>query len=222
MTRSDVSKGHPEYYRDVAERLAREIAGLLLRQPVRQSRQRPGARGDHRPRDLGADGRAAGCGGVRCRHRRHARRAVAFLRAHRPATCSMVLADPVGSGLASYATTGKLPETMTPWLVEGIGGDSVPPVADFSRVSSTYSIPDAEAFRTCRELLAQGGHHRRHLHRHAARGGAALLPRAAAHASASSPSCATAATSTSPRSTTTTGCSTRASSSARASATCAT
>src|SRR5205807_2798563 len=24
MTRSDVSKGHPEYYRDVAERLARE------------------------------------------------------------------------------------------------------------------------------------------------------------------------------------------------------
>src|SRR5437016_10958276 len=27
MTRSDVSKGHPEYYRDVAERLAREIPG---------------------------------------------------------------------------------------------------------------------------------------------------------------------------------------------------
>src|SRR5206468_2225536 len=43
------------------------------------------------------------------------------------------------------------------WLVEGIGGDSVPPVADFSRVSGTYSIPDAEAFRTCRELLAREG-----------------------------------------------------------------
>src|SRR5246127_2638979 len=27
MTRSDVSKGHPEYYRDTAERLAREIPG---------------------------------------------------------------------------------------------------------------------------------------------------------------------------------------------------
>jgi cystathionine beta-synthase len=69
----------------------------------------------------------------------------------------MVLADPVGSGLATFATTGKLPATMTPWLVEGIGGDSVPPVADFSRVSSTYSIADAEAFRTCRELLAREG-----------------------------------------------------------------
>ncbi|HYM27499.1 MAG TPA: pyridoxal-phosphate dependent enzyme, partial [Steroidobacteraceae bacterium] len=65
--------------------------------------------------------------------------------------------DPVGSGLASYATTGKLPEKMTPWLVEGIGGDSVPPVGDFTRVAGTYSIPDAEAFRTCRELLAREG-----------------------------------------------------------------
>src|SRR5438046_3270012 len=27
LTRSDVSKGHPEYYRDIAERLAREIPG---------------------------------------------------------------------------------------------------------------------------------------------------------------------------------------------------
>ncbi len=69
----------------------------------------------------------------------------------------LVLADPVGSGLASYATTGQLPAKMTPWLVEGIGGDSVPPVGDFSRVARAYSIPDAEAFRTCRELLAREG-----------------------------------------------------------------
>jgi cystathionine beta-synthase len=46
---------------------------------------------------------------------------------------------------------------MTPWLVEGIGGDTVPPVADFSRVTATYSIPDPEAFATCRELLKQEG-----------------------------------------------------------------
>jgi cystathionine beta-synthase len=69
----------------------------------------------------------------------------------------MVLADPLGSGLASFARTGKLPEKMTPWLVEGIGGDSVPPVADFSRVTATYSIPDPEAFATCRALLKHEG-----------------------------------------------------------------
>src|SRR5207244_309681 len=69
----------------------------------------------------------------------------------------MVLADPAGSGLASFATTGRLPEKMTPWLVEGIGGDSVPPVADFSGVRAAYSLPDSQAFRTCRELLAREG-----------------------------------------------------------------
>jgi len=69
----------------------------------------------------------------------------------------LVLADPVGSGLASFALTGQLPAHMTPWLVEGIGGDSVPPVGDFSRVSQAFSIPDAEAFRTCRELLLKEG-----------------------------------------------------------------
>jgi cystathionine beta-synthase len=46
---------------------------------------------------------------------------------------------------------------MSPWLVEGIGGDSVPPVGDFSRVAQAFSIPDAEAFRTCRELLKKEG-----------------------------------------------------------------
>jgi len=68
-----------------------------------------------------------------------------------------VLADPAGSGLAHFATHGTLPPKMTPWLVEGIGGDTVPPVADFSRVAGAYSIPDAESFRTCRELLAREG-----------------------------------------------------------------
>ena len=57
LTRSDVAKGHPEYYQDLAERIARETPRRLLHQPVRQSRQSARARGDHRPGDLGADGR---------------------------------------------------------------------------------------------------------------------------------------------------------------------
>ena len=31
LTRSDVGKGHPEYYQDMAERLARELPGALFR-----------------------------------------------------------------------------------------------------------------------------------------------------------------------------------------------
>ena len=39
LTRSDVAKGHPEYYQDLAERIATETPGRLLHQPVRQPRQ---------------------------------------------------------------------------------------------------------------------------------------------------------------------------------------
>ena len=47
----------------------------------------------------------------------------------------IVLADPAGSVLPTYVKTGKMPQEHGSWLVEGIGGDYVPPVADFSRVS---------------------------------------------------------------------------------------
>ena len=43
MTRSDVGKGHPEYYQDMAERIAPR-SRRLLRQPVRQPRQSAGPR----------------------------------------------------------------------------------------------------------------------------------------------------------------------------------
>jgi cystathionine beta-synthase len=41
--------------------------------------------------------------------------------------------------------------------VEGIGGDSIPAICDLSRVKKAYTITDAEAFRTCRELLKKEG-----------------------------------------------------------------
>jgi cystathionine beta-synthase len=69
----------------------------------------------------------------------------------------VVLADPAGSVLAEYAKTGKMPQEHGSWLVEGIGGDYIPPVADFGRVKSAYTIPDAESFKTCRELLRKEG-----------------------------------------------------------------
>src|SRR6202000_1856442 len=69
----------------------------------------------------------------------------------------MVLADPAGSILADYARTGKVTPARGGWLVEGIGGDSIPPVADFSHVGPTYTIPDAEGFQPCPGGLAKAG-----------------------------------------------------------------
>ena len=63
ITRSDVGKGHPEYYQDMAAAHRRGHARRVLRQPVRQPGQSAGARDDHRPGDLGADGAASRRGG---------------------------------------------------------------------------------------------------------------------------------------------------------------
>ena len=48
LTRSDVTRGHPEYYQDVAAKLTDGNSGRVLRQPIRQPRQSARAR-DARP-----------------------------------------------------------------------------------------------------------------------------------------------------------------------------
>src|SRR5436189_76069 len=156
MTRSDVGKGHPEYYQDMAKRIADETPGAFYidqfsnpanpRTHETWTAPEIWAQMEHR---LDAVVCGVGTGGTLAGLTHFFARAAPEVR--------MVLADPAGSGLASFATTGKLPDKMTPWLAEGIGGDSVPPVADFSGVRAAYSIPDSEAFRTCRELLAREG-----------------------------------------------------------------
>src|SRR5207244_6127493 len=67
---------------------------------------------------------------------------------------AMVLADPAGSILADYVKTGKVGEAGS-WLVEGIGEDFIPPIADLSGVREAYSVTDAESFAAARELLAK-------------------------------------------------------------------
>src|SRR5690348_3844763 len=156
LTRSDVSKGHPEYYRDVAERLARETPnshfinqfGNPANPQAHEETTAPeiweqtGRKLDAVICGVGTGGTLAGIGRFFAREAPHV---------------EMVLADPAGSILAEYAKTGQMPKSSGSWLVEGIGGDSIPPVSDFSHVKATHTIPDAEAFRTCRELLMKEG-----------------------------------------------------------------
>jgi cystathionine beta-synthase len=156
LTRSDVSKGHPEYYRDVAERLASETPGSVYvnqfgnpANPRAHEETTAPELWEQTGRNLDAVVCGVGTGGTLTGLSRYF--------AREAPNVQMVLADPAGSILAEYARTGHLPAAHGGWLVEGIGGDSIPPVADFSYVRSTYTISDAEAFRTCRELLAREG-----------------------------------------------------------------
>ena len=68
----------------------------------------------------------------------------------------IVLADPAGSVLADYIKTGRIGEAGS-WVVEGIGEDFVPPIADLTRVRHAYTISDAESLSTVRALLKQEG-----------------------------------------------------------------
>ena len=77
-----------------------------------------------------------------------------------------MLADPAGSILKDVVEK-RTPPPAGSWLVEGIGEDFVPEIADLSRVTHAYAITDAESFAAARELLQGRGPARRLLDRNA-------------------------------------------------------
>ena len=154
MTRSDVAKGHPEYYQDLGQSIAEEKGAFFINQfgnpdnAAAHERttgpeilQQLDGRVDAVVVGVGSSGTITGL--------------THFFRDHAPQV-EMVLADPVGSILAEYVNTGCMTEKGS-WLVEGIGEDFIPPIADLSRISKAYSISDREAFATARSLLRKEG-----------------------------------------------------------------
>ena len=154
LTRSDVTKGHPEYYQDMAARLARENGGFYVNQFANAANPRAHEETtgpeiwEQMEHDVDGVVAGVGTGGTLTGLSR-------FFARVSPGT-EMILADPAGSIVADYVKTGKLGQAGS-WLVEGIGEDFIPPVCDLSRVTKAYSIPDAEAFGVCRDLLKSEG-----------------------------------------------------------------
>jgi cystathionine beta-synthase len=155
LTRSDVTKGHPEYYQDVAARVARERGAFYVNQFANEANPRAHEEStgpeiwQQMEERVDAIVCGVGTGGTLTGLSRY------FARVS-PHT-ELVLADPVGSILAPLVTSGKAPAQVGSWLVEGIGEDFVPAVCDLSRVRKAYSIADKEALLACRELLRAEG-----------------------------------------------------------------
>lgn len=155
MTRSDVGKGHPDYYQDKAERIAAETPGAFyvnqFENPANPLAHELGTGPEilrQMQGDLDAVVCGVGSGGTITGLGR-------FFASALPRV-EFVLADPKGSILKQYVETGLFGEAGS-WLVEGIGEDFVPPIADLSGVSHAYSIDDRESFATARELLRREG-----------------------------------------------------------------
>jgi cysteine synthase len=68
----------------------------------------------------------------------------------------VVLADPVGSGLAEWVRTGTLGPTG-PHLVEGIGSSKVTALFDRSVIDDAITISDEESYATARRLHREEG-----------------------------------------------------------------
>ena len=154
LTRSDVEKGHPEYYQELAQRIARDEGAFYVNQFENPANPRAHetTTGPELVRQF--EGRldamvcGVGSGGTITGLSRHFAEAMPG--------CALVLADPQGSVLAGYVKTGLLGRAGS-WLVEGIGEDFLPPICDLSRVSAAYTIPDRESLETARALLRATG-----------------------------------------------------------------
>ncbi len=154
LTRSDVGKGHPEYYQDMAKRISEETGCYYINQF--ENPANPWAHEtttgpeifeqmDHKVDAVVA---GVGSGGTLAGLSKY------FARIS-PNT-QMVLADPLGSILVDYIKKGSFGQAGS-WLVEGVGEDFIPAIADLSRVKYAYGISDAESFDVARELLRKEG-----------------------------------------------------------------
>jgi cystathionine beta-synthase len=154
LTRSDVAKGHPEYYQDLAKRLAEEQGAFFVNQfgnpdNVKAHEETTGPEiWEQMEHKLDAVVAGVGSSGTLTGIGHYLRRVAPHV--------EMVLADPKGSVLADYIKTGVLGEKGG-WLVEGIGEDFIPDICDLSVVKHAYTIPDAEAFAVAREVLRKEG-----------------------------------------------------------------
>ncbi|MDZ4348363.1 MAG: pyridoxal-phosphate dependent enzyme [Xanthomonadaceae bacterium] len=156
LTRSDVAKGHPDYYQDLAEKIARETPGAyFINQFGNPDNPRAHYEGTGpeiwRQMDGQLDAIVFGCGSS------GTMTGLSQYFAEVAPDLELVLADPVGSILADYINEGTLSEKSGSWMVEGIGEDFLPPISDFSRVRKAYAITDKESFLAGRELLRKEG-----------------------------------------------------------------
>jgi cystathionine beta-synthase len=156
LTRSDVAKGHPEYYQDLAQSIANETEGAFFinqfcnpSNPAAHEEVTGPEIWEQMGHDLDAIVLGVGSSGTVTGLSRYFEKVAPGL--------ELVLADPEGSILAEFINEGTLSEKSGSWLVEGIGEDFLPTISDFTRVSAAFTISDRESMLTGRQLLKKEG-----------------------------------------------------------------
>ena len=156
LTRSDVPKGHPAYYQDLAQQIATDTDGAFFvnqfgnpSNPKTHEEVTGPEIWEQMGHDLDAIVVGVGSSGTATGLSHFFQRVAPDL--------EMILADPEGSILERYINDGVLSDESGSWLVEGIGEDFLPSISDFEHIRKAYAIGDRESMLTGRELLNKEG-----------------------------------------------------------------
>jgi len=156
LTRSDVPEGHPEYYQDVARKLASETpCSFLANQfsnpanPMAHRTSTAPEMWDQMEGKIDAVVAGVGSGGTLTG-------LAEFFKAKDPSIC-MVAADPEGSIVADAVLKGNYAYDGGSWLVEGVGEDFIPDNFNTSLMDDAETVSDKEAFEVLQIILKEEG-----------------------------------------------------------------
>lgn len=154
QTRSDVQKGHPEYYQDMAARMAEENGYYYVNQfensaNVDAHYKTTGPEiWEQMNGNLDAFVCGVGSGGTLTGVGRYLR--------EQKSDIDLVLADPAGSILEPLVNRNEEVEAGS-WLAEGIGEDFIPTICEIKLANTAFAIADKEGMQTARKVLEKEG-----------------------------------------------------------------
>ena len=156
ITRSDVPEGHPEYYQDVARKMASKIKGSFFADqfsnpanPLAHKTSTAPEIWEQMDGKLDAVVAGVGSGGTVT--------GLAEFFKEKNQDIQMIVADPEGSIVADAVTKGNYKYEGGSWLVEGIGEDFIPTNLNLDLVDDAVTVSDKEAFEVLQKLLKEEG-----------------------------------------------------------------
>ena len=156
FTRSDVEKGHPEHYHDLAAKIVSETPGSFFSDQfnnpsnpyIHETTTGPEI-WNQMDGDIDAFVAGVGTGGTISGVGK-------FLKSKNP-NLRLIVADPIGSVVADAVNKGAYKYENGSWLVEGIGEDHIPGNLNLDIIDEGIYVSDKKAFEMLNKLLQEEG-----------------------------------------------------------------